>query len=119
MNFAFFAANFGYTRREYDALTPAECAFLVKAYEDRVVSCTELLAAAVANAVSNVLRKKGKRPKKLWKKKRKKADHEKMRQAVSIAEEIEHRDGKRWIDMVYAANGIKRKQNGGENSGRT
>ncbi len=115
MHFAFFAANFGYTRQDYDALTPSERLFLLKAYEDRVVSGTELIAAAVANAVGNVLRKKNKRPKKLWKKRRKRADREQMRSAADIAEAIEQREGKRWVDMVYAANGIRCKRKDGNN----
>ena len=44
-------------------LTPAEKRFLLKAYEEKVVSDSTLLAAAVANAVGNVLRKKGKKSK--------------------------------------------------------
>ena len=64
-------------------LTPAEKRFLLKAYEEKVVSDSTLLAAAVANAVGNVLRKKGKKPKKLWQKCPRHADQQ-VRGAVVL-----------------------------------
>ena len=63
-DFAFFAVQFGYSKADYNALTETERALILKAYENKVVADTNLLAGAVLNAVSNAFRKKGKKPQK-------------------------------------------------------
>lgn len=108
-DFAFFAVNFGYSKRDYLELTYAEKSFLMKAYEDKVVADSNLMAAAVGNAVGNALRKKGKRPRKLWRKAAKPGDYAQRQQQTAIAKKIEEKEGKRWVDLVYAANGRRRK----------
>ena len=110
--FAFFAANFGYSKSEYLELTPAEKQFLMKAYEEKTVADSTLLSAAVANAVGNVLRKKGKRPKKLWRKCPRAGDEKEREQVVAAVRKMEQTEDKRWVDLVYQANGIRRRKGG-------
>lgn len=109
MDFAFFAVNFHYSRADYDALTPTEKVFILKAWEDKTVSDSTLIRDAVLNAVSNALRKKHSPFKKLWKKLQKKADAEKAKDDLKIAMEIEEKEGKGWVDKIYKAAGLKRK----------
>ena len=99
--------NFGYSKADYDALSDVEKAFIRKAYENYTVSWTTLMRDAVCNAVSNALRKKGKRFKKLWKKRAKKADKDLIRENTKTIMEIEEKE-KGWIDRIYAANGWKK-----------
>lgn len=114
MNFAFFAANFGYSKADYYALTPAEKKFLAKAYEDKVVADSNILAAAVANAVGNVLRKKNKRPQKLWKKKPKQADTAKRAEIIQKVVATEEKSSRAWVDAIYQANGKRTPKQKGE-----
>lgn len=114
MDFAFFAVNFGYSKADYESLTLAEKAFIYKAYEDKVVSQSSLLCNTVTVAVANALRKKGKRPHKLWKKRRKAVvDKDIMRHTVENVLAVEQREGKGWVDLIYKANGMT--VPGGEN----
>ena len=108
MDFAFFAVNFHYSKDDYNALTPAEKAFIFKAWEDKTVSDSTMLRDAVLNAVSNAFRKKGKKFKKLWKRKQEKADLEIVRDNYKIIMEAEAKEGKAWIDKVLRANGLRR-----------
>ncbi len=87
--------------------------FIVKAYEDKVVSDSSLLAAAVANAVGNVLRKKGKRPQKLWKKKPKAGNVQQRDSDLEIVKKNAEKDGDTWIARIYAANHRKLKRRAG------
>ena len=89
-------------------LTPAEKRFLLKAYEEKVVSDSTLLAAAVA--MGNVLRKKGKKPKKLWQKCPRHADRQERQRIVEAAKKIEAAEGKAWVDLIYQANGMRRRK---------
>ena len=109
-DFAFFAGNFHYSKADYMALTPTEKAFIYKAWEDKTVSDTTLIRDSVLNAVTNALRKKNSRFKKLWKKVQQKADTEKAKDNIKIALEIEEKEGKGWIDKIYKAVGLKRKE---------
>lgn len=112
MDFAFFAVNFGYSKEDYQRLTPTEKAFILKAYEDKVVSMTTLINMAVTNAVSNILRKKGKPPQKLWtKKSRKIVDKDIMKHTVEKIAENEKIQGKSWVEKIYKANNMKFRQN--------
>ena len=72
MDFAFFAVNFHYSKADYMALTPAEKAFIYKAWEDKTVSDTTLIRDAVLNAVSNALRKKKRKERHDWRKRKQK-----------------------------------------------
>ena len=65
MDFAFFAVNFGYTRAQFNALTPREIAFLYKAYEDSFVSRSYQLYNACFTAFYNANRGKKRRALKL------------------------------------------------------
>ena len=110
MDFAFFAVNFHYSRADYNALTPTEKAFIYKAWEDKTVSDSTLIRDAVLNAVSNALRKKNSRFKKLWRKLKGKSDKEKAENDIQIVNEIEKMEGKGWVDRILSANGLKRKR---------
>ena len=84
----------------------------LKAYEDKVVSMTTLINMAVTNAVSNILRKKGKPPQKLWtKKSRKIVDKDIMKHTVEKIAENEKIQGKSWVEKIYKANNMKFRQN--------
>ena len=107
MDFAFFAANFHYSRADYDAITPTERAFIYKAWEDKRVSESTVLRDAVFNAVSNAFRKKNQKFRKLWKKRQEKADMEVISQNLSIIEEVEQKEGKSWVSLIYEKNGLK------------
>lgn len=70
--------RFGWTPDQCAALTPAQWALLRKEDERRTVEVTTLVRDAVANAVANVRRKKGKRPLPLWKRKGKATGRRRM-----------------------------------------
>ena len=95
-DFAFFAVQFGYTKADYEALTGTEKAFILKAYEDKVVSDTNLLAGAVLNAVSNAFRKKGKLFQKLWKKKPKRTNKEQQQTTITEVRAADAKQGTAW-----------------------
>lgn len=106
MEFAFFAVNFGYSKRDYADLTAWDKAFIYKAYETKVVSETSLIRDAVLNAVVNALRKKGKRFVKLWKKRQRRADKNISRNNLRTILDIEQKETG-WIDRIYQENGWK------------
>lgn len=107
MDFAFFAVNFGYTKRDYAELTERDKLFIYKAYENKVVSESTLMRDAVLNAVSNALRKKNKSFMKLWKKRTQKANKEVIADHIKTIMEIEKKETN-WIDKIYQANGMKK-----------
>ena len=115
MDFAFFAVNFGYSRKEYNSLTLTEKLFIYRAWEDKVVSDSTLLRDAVLNAVSNALRKKGKKFQPLWKKNQAPVDKEAARDNLEIVEEVEAKEGKGWIDEIYRKSGLKKPGRGRAN----
>lgn len=105
-DFAFFVANFGYSKSDYDSLTQTEAALIRKAWEDKQVLLGSIIYNACFTAVYNAMRKKGKPALKLWKKKStKKADVEYMRNTLAIAKEIEEAEGKDWVKKIMAASG--------------
>lgn len=106
MEFAFFAANFGYSKQDYLDLTDMDKQFLYKAWENKTVSDSTQMRNAVLNAIANAFRKKGKNFIKLWRKRQRKADLDKVQQNLKTIEEIEKRETG-WIDKIYAANGRK------------
>lgn len=108
IDFAFFAANFGYSKRDYEALTPRELYFLRKAWENKMVLESQLTYNAVFTAFYNVNRPKRKRALKLWIKKQvHKGDMEVIKGNLDTVQEIEKEEGKGWIKLIYAANGVK------------
>ena len=110
MDFAFFAVNLNYSKRDYEELTPREAVFIRKAWEDKLVSENTLMRNAVLNAVSNALRKKNSRFRELWKKVSRPVDKEQASENVKTAHEIEKKEGKGWIDRILEANGMKRRK---------
>lgn len=110
MDFAFFAVNFGYSKRDYEELTKTEKAFIFRAYEDKVVAQSTVFRDAVLNAVANAFRKKNSKFKKLWKKVNEKVDKEVARKNMSVIMEIEEREGKQWVERVFQENGIQMKR---------
>lgn len=111
IDFAFFAANFGYSKGEYEELTPREILFIQKAWEDKLVSESYLTYNAVYTAAYNVNRKKGKKALKLWKKSKvQKADAEAVQENLKVVKEVEEHEGKGWIDKILKANGLDRKK---------
>lgn len=115
MDFAFFAVNFGYNKADYKALTPAEKLFILKAYEDRVISESTLTANAVLNAIGNAMRKRGKPFLKLWRKKPQRTDKEMQENRIEQVLAQERRSGKSWVEKIYRENKrkIPIKKNGG------
>lgn len=109
IDFAFFAVNLGYSKRDYEELTPREATFIRKAWEDKLVSDNTLMRNAVFNAIINALRKKNTRFRELWKKSQTPVDKNQVRKNIKIAFEIEEKEGKGWIEKILKANGIQRK----------
>lgn len=99
-DFAFFAVNFGYSKKDYESLTPTEKAFIIKAYETKTVNDSTFIRNAVLNAVNNAFRKKGKQFIELWKKQQK-YDEEEIENDLKIIKENEEKEGKGWIALIY------------------
>lgn len=111
IDFAFFAVNFGYSKKDYEELTPREVFFIRKAWEDKLVTDSYMTYNAVFTATYNVTRKKNKKALKLWKKSKvQKADTETVHDNLQIVHEVEGKEGKGWIDRILEANGMKRKK---------
>lgn len=109
MDFAFFAVNFGYSKADYEALTPREKIFLLKAWENKLVSDTTFIYNAVFTASYNVNRGRRKRALKLWRKARvQKADMDVVSENLGIIREVEACEGKGWVDLIYERNGLKK-----------
>lgn len=71
---------------------------------------------AVFTAAYNANRPKRKKALKLWQKaKTQKADMETVKGNITIAREVEEKEGKDWVSLVYKKNGLKppgRRRNG-------
>lgn len=104
-DFAFFVANFGFTKDEFLDLTPKETAFILKAWENKVVLETSLQNRAVVNAVGNVFRKKGAKWAKLWQKKAEPTNKDEQQNLLSAVDELEQKNGKDWVTELYRASG--------------
>lgn len=119
IDFAFFAVNFGYSKSDYEELTPKEKAFIYKAWEEKIVSDSYQIYNAVFTATYNCNRKKGKRALKLWKKaKVRKADMETVHNNLAIIKEVDRKEGTSWVDKIYRANGLPLpKKKGGKANG--
>lgn len=106
MDFAFFAVNFGFSKSEYEELTPREINFLYKAYENRMVSQSYMLYNAVFTAMYNVNQPKNRRMLKLFhKQKTQKADMQVVEDNMRIVEETDINDGN-WLERLYRESGI-------------
>jgi len=105
MDFAFFAANLGYTKADYEALTWTEIEFVKKAWEDRIVRDTHLTNTAHHVALVNANRKKGMRSIPVLRKRDIRAiTLEKIAEYREIVERIKQRDEiskKEWIKKIY------------------
>ena len=111
MDFAFFVVNFNYSKSDYEDLTPKEKSFIMKAWENKLVTDTTLIRNASLNAQGNIHRKKGKKFIDLWTKKRKKLDKDVAENNLKIIEESNKDDS--WIDKIYKINGMRRPQKKG------
>lgn len=100
-DFAFFCTHFNYSRADYNALTPVEKAFILKAYENKVVEETTLIRNAVLNALVNSMRKKEKRFIELWEKKCEKADPETIEENIQIVNQASQNSNVNWIEKIY------------------
>ena len=99
--------HFGYSKADYEALTPREKAFIYKAWETRTVADSYHMYNAVFTATYNVKRKKNKRALKLWRKASvRKADMEIIHDNMKIIREVEQKEGRSWVEKVYQANGL-------------
>lgn len=102
MTLAFFIANFGYTKRDFEELTQTEIAFVMKAWENKRVLDTQLMANAFFNAYINANRKKGKKPIPLWTKKKKKKENVKLlRKKFDELLEYEKNNSNDWVKKIY------------------
>ena len=100
--------NFNYSKADYDALTETEKKFIYKAYETKTISDCTHIRNAVLNATVNANRKKNKKFIELFEKKQEKVDVEFTENALEVINEVEERDGKSWVDLLYNKNGLKR-----------
>ncbi len=109
IDFAFFAVNFGYSKRDYQELTPREKVFIYKAWENKTIADSSSFYNAMFTATYNVNRSKNKHALKLWKKKsRKHADMDRVKENISIIKSVDKKEGKSWIDFIYDKNGLKK-----------
>lgn len=107
IDFAFFVVNFGYTKSDYNQLTPTEKLFIYKAYENKVVGDTTLIRNAVLNATVNANRKKNKKFIELFKKKNKQVDKQVIEDNISVIKEVEEKEGRDWINKLYTSYTLK------------
>lgn len=110
IDFAFFVVNFGYSKADYEALTPRERLFIYKAWESKIVSDTTHMRNAFMNGYVNARRKKNKRIIPLWKKKRKRADKNMVNDNLQIIKENLRKEGRSWVELIYKANGMKKRK---------
>ena len=101
-DFAFFVVNLGLSVEEAKSLTQREQLFLMKAYENKVVFESSLINQAVANAIYNVNRKKGKRAIPLCRKRPKKADTDELEH---ICNKLSQEKDKSWVEKIWRSNG--------------
>lgn len=108
IDFAFFVANFGYSKHDYEQLTRRERAFIYKSWETREISHIFNIYNAVYAAIYNVRRGKSKRAIKPVKKKtQQKANMSSVKDNLKIIKDIEEKEGKEWVRRIFMANGLK------------
>ncbi len=96
MGLALFAAQFGWSREQYEAITPVQRAFIVKEWERKTVADSDLLKAAVEVALGNAFRKRGQNPRPLWRTRRPSAPAVTKREAESLGAAIAARPWVPW-----------------------
>lgn len=104
MDFAFFAVNFGYSKSDYESLTPREKAFIYKAWENKRVADSYSIYNACNAAFFNATRSKRQRPMKLFKRKIQ-VDEKLLNENKKIIMQAEKNDGD-WIARIYEANNL-------------
>lgn len=65
---------------------------------------------AFMNVEANINRKKGKKAIPLWKPKQQAVDSESSLTNYHLIQSLEKATGKNWVDCIYQANGLKRKE---------
>lgn len=98
---AFFVVNFGYTKKEFEQLTKLEIQFILKAWENKLVLETQLMANAFLNSHVNAYRKKGKKIIPLWKKNKKKSDVVLLKKQYENILEHEKTQSRDWVFKLY------------------
>lgn len=98
---AFFVVNFGYTKKEFEQLTKLEIQFILKAWENKLVLETQLMANAFLNSHVNACRKKGKKIIPLWKKNKKKSDVVLLKKQYENILEHEKTQSRDWVFKLY------------------
>lgn len=107
IDFAFFAVNFGYSKSDYEALTPREKSFIYKAWENKCVADSYHEYNAMFTATYNANRPKRKRALKLWKESKvKKADMDIVQENIRIINEVNQKEGREWVYKIYEQLGI-------------
>lgn len=115
IDLAFFVVNFGYSKQDYEALTPKEKTFIYKAWENKLVSDTSHLYNAMFTASYNVQRTKNKKALKLWKKPQvNKGNMEVISENMSVVKQVEKNEGRDWVKRIYDFNGIQSIKEEGE-----
>lgn len=109
MDFAFFVVNFGYSKSDYEALTPKEKAFIYKAWENKKVSDMCSIYNACYTAFFNANRSKKQRAIKLLKKKEQAVDENVLSENKAVIKQADKNDGD-WIAKIYKANGLPYKR---------
>lgn len=90
--------NLGLSKKDVEDITPTERAFIIKAFEDKVVLETTLLRDAFLNAYTNANRKKNKPFVHLFKKRAKKIDKEEYLSKFLEVSQMRHDNS--WVKML-------------------
>lgn len=88
--------------------------FIRKAYEEKLVNDMTFTRNAHLNAIANSKRKKSAKFIELFTKRRKKVDKEYNKNAESTIFKVEEKEGKSWVDKLYAGIGRRRPVKKGE-----
>ncbi|WP_239256920.1 phenylalanine racemase [Listeria ilorinensis] len=99
------------SKQEFEVLTELEKHLILKEWENKIVFESTMMRNAVLNAELNVNRKKNSHFIELHKKRQQKADAHYNQNARQAIEENEAKEGKRWIEHIYQANGLRRPKN--------
>ena len=82
--------------------------FIRKEWELQKVSEYTHMRNAALNAIVNANRKRGKKFIELFTKRVPKMSDEEVAERADLVKKVEERDGKRWVDRIYQAAGIKK-----------
>jgi len=99
-DFAFFVVNFGWSIDDYEKITLKQKTLIIRAWEDRLVADSNMLASAVTVGTANANLKRGKSPLKLWRKRPKIADNDQARLDVDQILQAERLKGKSWVQKI-------------------